>query len=154
MSLTSNTNFLQPTGFRIVIERAKYGNLEFFAQGVTHPGSSTTAVDMVVPRIQKFPIAGDSIEYSELSIQLILDEDMVAYKEMQDWMERCAESYEDLSQDIKVMILTSHNNSNVTITYENCIPVTIGSVELNATGGDVTYITYDASFRFSRFTIS
>jgi hypothetical protein len=154
MSVTSNTNLLQPTGFRIVIERAKYGNLEFFAQSVTHPGSTATPFEMPVPKTQRFPVAADTIEYSDLSISLILDEDMVAYKEMQDWMQRTVDSSEDLSHDITIIILTSHNNANIKITYEGCLPTQIGSVELNATAGDVAYITYEASFRFTKFTIS
>ena len=35
--LTSNLNYLQPTGFRVVIDRTRYPNLEYFAQQVTHP---------------------------------------------------------------------------------------------------------------------
>lgn len=154
MSVTSNTNFLQPTGFRVVIERAKYGNLEFFAQSVTHPGSSANAVDRPIAKIQRFPVAADTIEYTDLSIQLILDEDMVAYKEIQDWMQRTVDTSEDLSQDITVIILTSHNNANIKIKYEGCLPVQLGSVELNSTSGDVAYITYDATFKYTKFTIS
>lgn len=154
MSVTSNTNFLQPTGFRVVIERAKYGNLEFFAQSVNHPGSTATPFEMPVPRVQRFPVAADTIEYSDLGISLILDEDMIAYKEMQDWMQRTVDTSEDLSHDITVIILTSHNNANIKIRYEGCLPTQIGSVELNATTGDVSYITYDATFRFTKFTIS
>ena len=37
--LTTNKNYLQPTGFRVIISRQNYPNLEYFAQGVTHPGA-------------------------------------------------------------------------------------------------------------------
>ena len=154
MSVTSNTNFLQPTGFRIVIERAKYGNLEFFAQSVTHPGSSANAVDRPIAKIQRFSVAADTIEYTDLTMQLILDEDMVAYKEMQDWMQRTVDTSEDLSQDITVIILTSHNNANVKIKYEGCLPVQLGSIELNSTTADVAYLTYEATFKYTKFTLS
>lgn len=154
MSVTSNTNFLQPTGFRIVIERAKYGNLEFFAQSVTHPGSSANAVDRPIAKIQRFSVAADTIEYTDLTMQLILDEDMVAYKEMQDWMQRTVDTSEDLSQDITVIILTSHNNANVKIKYEGCLPIQLGSIELNSTTADVAYLTYEATFKYTKFTLS
>ena len=154
MSVTSNTNFLQPTGFRVVIERAKYGNLEFFTKVVKHPGSTATPYEMPVAKVQRFPVAADTIEYTDLSITLILDEDMTAYKEMQNWMQQTVDSSEDLSHDITVIILTSHNNANIKIRYEGCLPTQIGSVELNATSGDVSYITYDTTFRFTKYTIS
>ena len=85
-----------------------------------------------VPKVQRFPVAADTIEYSDLGISLILDEDMISYKEMQDWMQRTVDSSEDLSHDITVIILTSHNNANIKIRYEGCLPTQIGSVELNA----------------------
>ena len=78
MSLTDNKNFLQPTGFRIVIERETYGNLEYFSQSVTHPGSTVAAVELPVPRVTGLPYAGDTISYSELTLNLILDEDLTA----------------------------------------------------------------------------
>ena len=33
-------NLLQPTGFKIVINRGRFKNLEFFAQSVNHPSVS------------------------------------------------------------------------------------------------------------------
>ena len=32
--LTTNLNYLQPTGFKLLIDRVKYPNLEYFCQGV------------------------------------------------------------------------------------------------------------------------
>ena len=40
-----NSTFLQPTGFRILIDRNNYPNLEFFAQSVSHPSISLPAVE-------------------------------------------------------------------------------------------------------------
>ena len=33
-NLTTNLNYLQPTGFKLLIDRVKYPNLEYFCQGV------------------------------------------------------------------------------------------------------------------------
>ena len=49
--LTSNLNYLQPTGFRVVIDRTKYPNLEYFAQSVSHPGAQLTPLELPVRRI-------------------------------------------------------------------------------------------------------
>ncbi len=155
MSLTTNKNFLQPTGFRVIIDREKYANLEFFAQSVQHPGSSVDARDIPIPKFAAIPVAGDKITYSELNINLIVDEDMSAYKEMQSWLERLIDTPDtpDLYNDVTVIILTSHNNTNRQIRYKNCIPVMIGSIEFTSTVGDTTFVTFDASFRFSSFEI-
>lgn len=152
MSLTENKNFLQPTGFRVIVEREEYGNLEFFAQAVTHPGSTVNAVEVPVPRVAGLPMPGDTINYGELTMQLILDEDLASYQELQRWLEDCVyKTLDGIHKDITVIVLTSHNNLCATMRYKNCIPTGVGSLEMSSTTGDVQYLTFDASFRFSEF---
>ena len=154
MALTENKNFLQPTGFRIIIERENYGNLEFFAQSVSHPGSTVSAVEVAVPRVTGLPVPGDAINYGELTLSLILDEDLTAYKEVQKWLEGSVYGEGNPYHDIKVIVLTSHNNFCAQILYKNCIPTQLGSIELTSTTGDVQYINFDTTFRFSEFVLS
>lgn len=154
MSLTNNKNFLQPTGFRIIIERDRYANLEFFSQSVTHPGSTVNAVEIGIPRIQSMPMAGDTINYGDLTLNLILDEDLSAYKEMQNWLEECVyKKGETVNHDVTVIILNSHNNSCGKIRYKNAIPTQLGSIELTSTTGDISYISFDVTFRFTEFEL-
>ena len=154
MALTENKNFLQPTGFRVIVERENYGNLEFFAQSVQHPGTIVAAAEASTPRLQGgLPVPGDSVNYGELTLSLILDEDLSAYKEVQKWLEGSVYSENSPYHDIRVHILTSHNNSGVKIQYKNCIPTQLGAIELSSSTGDVTYVNFDATFRFSQFQL-
>lgn len=165
-TLTDNKNFLQPTGFKVSIERSRYGNLEYFAQSVIHPGASVPITEMPVPRIRNIPYAGDAIDYGQLDIELILDEDLKSYTEMQNWLERIVnqpnltrreaenQGVDPTSADITVTILTSHNNANLRIKYNDCIPISLGQITLASTGGSLSYITFSASFRFRDFEIS
>mgnify|MGYP000474469613 CR=1 FL=1 len=153
MSLTANKNFLQPTGFRVAINRDKYANIEFFVQSVNHPGATVNALELSVPKISQIPFQGDKITYSELSLSIIMDEDMESYKEVQRWMEESIDAMDDISADITLVILSSHNNKNNEIRYKNCIPTNIGSFELNSTSGATPIIVFDATFRFSDFEI-
>ena len=54
--LTENFNFLQASNFKVVIDRKKYGNLEFFAQRVIHPGVTVTAPIVPYKRIQSIAV--------------------------------------------------------------------------------------------------
>lgn len=153
MTVTTNKNFLQPTGFKVIINSEEYANIEYFAQSVNHPGSAVDATEIGIPKLGQLPFGGDKITYSELSMSIIMDEDMAAYKEMQSWLERSVDSIEDISSDITVVVLSSHNNKSVEIKYKDCIPTNIGSFELNSTSGDTTYVVFDATFRFSYFEI-
>ena len=163
MALTTNKNYLQPTGFKIVIDRRNYSNLEFFAQSVIHPGASVNPLEIPTTRVTSLPLAGDKITYTNLTMDVILDEDMESYKEMQNWLERIVneghvpettDTKVSTYADINVMIMSSHNNKNVQIKYKECMPVDIGSVNLASNVGDVAYLTFQVSFRFSEFEIS
>lgn len=150
--LTTNKSFLQPTGFRVVIN-GEYKNLEFFAQSAQHPGAAVNAVEVGIPKLS-LPLLGDKITFSELSINLILDEDMTSYREMQGWLEDAiGDDHDKAVMDISIIVLTSHNNKNITIKYKDCIPTTIGAIDFNSTLGDASYLTFDASFRFSTYEI-
>ena len=61
--LTSNVNYLQPTGFKILIDRTRYPNLEFFAQSVSHPSVNATPVELPGKRITTLPLAGDKLTF-------------------------------------------------------------------------------------------
>ena len=163
-TLTSNKNYLQPTGFSISIERTNYPNLQFFAQSITHPGASVNALELPVRRLQGVPLAGDKITFGELQVDFILDEDMSSYIEMQNWLERMVNEGDTTQEqalkdgkvatyaDITVSILTSHNNVNKRIRYINALPTNVGSIEMSANQNQ-TYLQFTSSFRFDYFEI-
>jgi len=161
--LTSNLNYLAPTGFRIVIDRVRYPNLQYFCQSVTHPGATLNPVELPTRRVTSVPLAGDKIQFTDVTFTIILDEDMTSYTEMFDWMlrnlnEGQVSQSERLTKvptysDITLHVLSSHNNTTKKIRYLDCIPTNLGQISFQSTTGDVTYLTYDATFRFSQFEI-
>lgn len=163
-TLTTNKNYLQPTGFKVVISGEGYKNLSYFAQSVTHPGSSVNPTELPITRVTSVPIAGDKITYGELTLEIILDEDIVAYKEMQDWLNRIVNQGQNNKvgvegttkstyADITLIILTSQNNKNVEIKYFDALPTNLSPITLQSNVSDVTYPTFNVSFRFSSFEI-
>ena len=161
--LTSNLNYLQPTGFKVVIDRTKYPNMEYFVQSVSHPGATLAPVELPVRRITSVPLAGDKMTFSEVNFTIILDENMTSYTEMFDWMSRIVNDGQVSSldrgskvptyADITLHVLSSHNNTVKKIKYNDCVPTSLGNIEFTSTSGDVTYLTFDCSFRFSQFAI-
>jgi|TARA_B100002019_G_scaffold252417_1_gene233361 hypothetical protein len=160
--LTTNLNYLQPTGFRVLIDRTRYPNLEFFAQSVDHPSVNVNPVQLPVRRVTQVPLAGDKISYGELGMSIILDENMSGYQDMHNWLERIVNEGETSAglrdtknptyADITVAVLSSHNNTKVQIRYLDCVPTDLGTVALTTTG-DASVLTFNATFNFSRFEI-
>ena len=150
----NNTNLFQPTGFKVIIDRKNYGTLEFFVQAVNHPGASVPAVDVPVKRLQSLPLAGGQVEYSELTMDVLLDEDMNSYIELYNWMLRSVNNVPNITRDdfkgntstqptysdITVVALTSHNNRSVKFKYTDAIPVTIGDIRFEST--NQIYLTF------------
>ena len=167
MALTTNFNYLQPTGFKLVIDRTNYPNLEYFVQDFTHAGVIMNAAELSYKKIASIPFIGDKLTYNEMLANIILDEDMKAYTEMHDWMRRvldqdnvtAVDRFKNKTQrppaqsDIVLSILNSSNNAIVRIKYRDFIPVALTDIQFQSTAGGESFITFGASFRFTYFDI-
>jgi len=109
---------------------------------------------------------GDKLEYGTLTIEAIIDENMNIYKEMYTWLEKTVlEPYKTADKvktndqdvttyDIKLMVLSSKNNTTNTIQYKSAFPISIGSINFQSTAGDVQYVTFPITFQYTGFTIT
>lgn len=169
LSSLTTTNLLQPTSFKMVINRKMFPNLEFFCQSFTHPDVSVPAAEMAYRRIASIPFAGDKFTFGELSCMVILDEEMNSYREMLNWLERTIEvnqvtpvnanktpNYNESPptySDITLSILSSKNNVVREIRYIDCMPTGLGSINFEAMAGGDQFITYPVTFRYTYFEI-
>ena len=161
----NNINFLQPTSFKLTVDRKHFANIEFFCQTVLHPNLMAAAIEQPFKRVATVPFAGDKLTFSELTAIIIVDENLNAYTEMYNWMNRIVqtpdlrptertESLPPTYADMTLSILSSHNNTVRKIKYIDCVPVSLGDMTLESTLSDNTFITFPASFRFSTFELS
>ena len=170
-----NTNLFQPTGFRVIIDRQYYGTFQFFVAKVNHPGAQNPANDTAFRGKTQVPLPGSFMNYGELTMDVLLDEDFQSYREIYDWMRRHVNlskieergmpaglgkfgygSNEDNAPsyaDIHVTALTSNNTKNVEMRYKSCVPVSLGDIPFDAQNQSVEYVTFPVSFRFSYFEI-
>ena len=163
-NLTENFNYLQPTSFKITIDRTNYPNLEFFCQSFLHPGMLMNAVELPYKKVAGIPFIGDKLIFNEMQANIILDEDMKAYDEMYSWMRRNLDidmvsptqrstSQPPAMSDITLSILSSHNNQTKQVRYIDCIPTTLTDIQFESTAGGESFITFGATFRFSYFEL-
>lgn len=153
-------NYLSPASFTISIDRMP--NVEFFAQGVSIPGVSGSPIAMATP-LRTMYQPQDQLNYDDLTIQFIVDEQMNNYKEVLRWMEglgapESTKQYADydkgnatLASDISVVITNSHKNPNIKFTFKEAFPVSIGGIELNVNTQDIAYATCDVTMRYESF---
>ncbi len=163
----NNVNLLQPTAFKLIVDRKNFTNLEFFCQSVAHPAMDLPAADVPYSRIGNIAMAGDKLNFTELECIILVDENMNAYTEMYNWMQRLVQTPQQSRldilatatapptySDITLAMLSSHNNVTRKIRYIDCVPTALGTMQMEATTGDTTQITFSASFRFSYFELN
>ena len=162
----NNLNLLQPTAFKLIVDRKNFANLEFFCQNVSHPNISVPVAEVPYSRIGNLAIPGDKLTFGELEAIIVVDENMNSYTEMYNWLHRMVQKPETsrlnrsmtdtappTTTDITLAMLSSHNNVTRTIRYIECVPTGLGNMMMEATTGDTTQITFPATFRFSYFEL-
>jgi len=148
-NLTTNYNFLSPTGFKLVINRNRFANLEYFVTSITLPSLNVGSIDLLKNQYRGY-VQGD-VTVEELSVRVAIDEDMKVYTELFDWIAENRDTINPLSYDATLFILTSHNNPNKTIRFKNLSPTTVGSLEFSTQSSDIEYLQADISFRYDEF---
>lgn len=168
--LTENFNYLQPTSFKLTIDRRNYPNLEFFCQNVTHPGMIMSSVEVPYQKVSGVPFPGDKLTFNELSCNIILDENLKGYSEMFDWMRRLLDNNLNgvpsrtqrrgnamvnppTYADITLSILSSHNNLTKQVRYIDCVPTSLGDIVFESTASGTEFIVFSSSFRFNYFEL-
>ena len=164
--LSTNLNYLQPTSYKLTIDRENYPNLEYFAQSLTHPGMIMNPVEVPVRKIAGIPFAGSSLTFNELGATIILDENLSSYNEMYNWMRRTIDNPEvpaiqrsreegkpPTYSDITISILSSHNNKTKQIQYKDCVPTSLGDITFESTATGTEFVTFSVSFRFTYFDL-
>jgi len=161
---TCDPSYLAPTGFKVALDRKNYPNIQFFAQQVQHPAMDINATEQSYRRIGAVITPGDTLGFGTLSMDVLMDENMNVYQEIYDWMHRLVEDKtkentgrmfsgdDELSSycDVRVSVLTSHNNISRTFKYVNALPTTLGDITFASTQ-EGQYITFPVSFRFDYF---
>ena len=166
MSGTNPVNFLSPINFKFSIFRAP--NVNFFIQKVNLPGISLPAIDVQNPLI-RIPYPGDHLQYDELEITFKVDENLQNYLEIFTWLKGVGKQTQadynklasaplftgdSIRSDISLHILTNKHNPNYEIVFHDAFPISITSLQFDASLQDINYLEATASFRYITYDIN
>lgn len=166
ISTPENKNFLSPLNFRFQIKRAPHVN--FFIQKVNLPAMRLPDVQYPNP-IQNIPYFGEHMEYADLVIEFIVDEDLQNYLEIHNWMnalgtpnspseyrtieKNASYTGEGLFSDVSLLILSSAKNPNYEVIYRDCYPSALTELQFNTGDENIKYLTCMASFKYISYRI-
>src|SRR5210317_2386564 len=151
-TLTTNKNFLSPTGFQFKINSNQYANLEYFAVGATLPGVSMTAAEQSYRGVN-LAFTGDRLAFEDLTLRINVTENLENYIETFDWMHNLIQTSnaEDQKVDATLLILTSHNNVIKEIKFNGVFPTSMSPIEFDAQSTEVEYAQMDITFQYTNF---
>jgi hypothetical protein len=169
----SNRNLLSPVGFKFNL--SKYPKVNFFSNKTSIPGISLGVAIQPNP-FRDIPIPGDKLDYNDLNLEFLVDEGMENYLAIYDWLialgypenvdqfnalrrndrfnpsEDAKDVYNQYS-DGTIEVLNSNYNPVLIIKFKDLFPVSLNTLEFDATKRDYTYFTGMVSFKYTIFEI-
>ena len=171
-SQIQNRNFLSPTGFRFTLTRTP--KVAFFANSANIPDLNLGVANQP-SYLKDIDVPGDKLQFGDFSLRFLVDEDLKNYMEIQNWMrglgypESVREIIDfqneetktiipdktmDIYSDGSLIILTSNNNINFKVNFENMFPTFLSTLDFSATDTDVEYFTADVTFKYTIYNIT
>ncbi len=176
-SLPDNLSYLAPTQFELLVK--KLPNTKYFATGVNIPAVSIGESIQPTRLGANIKVPGDKIQFGEITITFIVDENMENWTELYNWMEGItgstdtekyrllvgankrdgqpydySEDGDQLYSDMTIVVTTAANNPNRYVRIQDAYPSSLGEITMDTTvSGGITYVTCTASFQFTSFTI-
>ena len=162
-----NLNYFIPTGFKFMIQ--KIPNVNFFCQSCNLPGLSSGQYLQVTP-LRDIPISGDKVQYNELRVRFIIDEELKNWLEIYDWIKGLTfpedqELYRKLAEadvpnpkgelysDGTLSILTSNKNVQYVAKFTELFPVDLTDIEMSSDVADSEVVAADATFAYATYKI-
>ncbi len=172
-----NRNFLAPVGFKFGLQRAP--GVAFFCNEANIP--DMTLGEAIQPTyLRDIPTPGDKIQFGDLSLRFLVDEDLTNYMEIQNWIRGLgfpeetkefndltktgvlndgkAYSYEQSGDDIysdgTLQILSSNLVPKFHVKFTDLWPYTLSTLTFDATDTDIQYFTADVSFKYTIYSLT
>lgn len=167
-----NRNYLSPTGFKFSLQREP--KVAFFCNQANIPDLNLGVA--IQPSYTKMlPTPGDIIEFGDLNLRFLVDEDLENYMAIQNWIRGMGfpERLEQFAQlerqgaiqgnyvrdrqnvysDGTLQVLTSSQIPNFKIIFKDLFPYTLSTLTFDATDTDIQYFTAEVSFKYTIYDI-
>ena len=171
-----NRNFLSPIGFKFVIDRLR--GVDFFCQSANIPSISLGPA--VTPtRLNKLNNPGDEIQYEDLYLRFLVDENMKNWYQAANWMREIgtpfsteefkfdrgdirsinkreatveyATANNQWTCDCSLFVLSSNYRIVSEIIFRDAWPTQLSTLNFDASAPDVTYFTAELALKYNYY---
>ena len=168
-----NRNFLSPVGFKFSLKRAP--GVAFFCNQANIPSMDLGIAEQPT-YLRNIPTPGDKIQFGDLSLRFLVDEDLVNYMELQRWIRglgypenmdefrklegeavlpgNFGHAGDNIYSDGTLQILSSNLVPSFQVVFNDMFPYTLSTVTFDATDTDIDYFTADVSFKYTIYNLT
>ena len=168
-----NRNFLSPTGFKFLLNRSP--GVAFFCNQANIP-DLTLGVTQQPNYLKPIPIPGEIIDFGDLNLRFMVDEDLKNYMEIQKWIRGLGfpesirefnrlqsesvvfgdyiKDADNIYSDGTLQILNNNSLPSFQVFFRDLFPYSLSTLNFDATNTDIEYFTADVSFKYTIYTIT
>ena len=157
----ANLNQLNVVSFDVNFSRLP--SVQYFCQRISLPTVILGETNEPTP-FMNIPVEGDTLTFEAMSLSFIVDEDLLNYREIYDWMTalgfpreygqfaalktESSGSEQTKYSDLSIILHTNKSNPNYSIKFTDVFPTSLSSIQFDSTPTGMEPIVVDATFNF------
>ena len=174
-SQLENRNFLAPIGFKFSLQRSP--GVAFFCNQANIPDLQLGVAIQPNP-LRDLPVPGDKVEFGDLNLRFLVDEDLKNYMEIQNWIRglgypESTEQFDKLEKEGKnvlprqykqmgdqiysdgtLQILSSNLVAKFNVKFNELWPYALTTLTFDATDTDIDYFTAAVAFKYTMYNLT
>ena len=164
----ANRNFLSGVGFKFNL--TKFPKVDFFSNSARIPELNLELTTQA-SYLKNIDIPGERLTYGDFTLRFLVDENMENYQSIYNWLTGLGfpETTKEFAEIIKdkdgqrdpkeafcdgtLRILNSNYREVGKVKFNDLFPVSLTSLEFDATSTDVQFFTAEATFKYTLYKL-
>ena len=164
-----NRNFLSGVGFKFNL--TKFPKVDFFSNSARIP-ELNLELTRQPSYLKNIDVPGERLTYGDLTLRFLVDENMENYISVYTWLKglgfpESTKEFKELTTDKDgqrdpkeafcdgtLRILNSNYREVAKVKFTDLFPVSLSSLDFDATNNDVQYFTAEASFKYTIYDLT
>ena len=164
----ANRNFLSGVGFKFNL--TKFPKDDFFSNSARIPELNLELTTQA-SYLKNIDVPGERLTYGDFTLRFLVDENMENYQSIYDWLTGLGfpETTKEFAEIIKdkdgqrdpkeafcdgtLRILNSNYREVGKVKFNDLFPVSLTSLEFDATNTDVQFFTAEATFKYTLYKL-
>ena len=164
-----NRNFLSGVAFKFNL--AKFPKVDFFSNSARIPELNLELTTQP-SYLKNIDVPGERLTYGDFTLRFLVDENMENYISVYNWLTglgfpETTKEFADLIKDKDgqrdpkeafcdgtLRILNSNYREVAKVSFNDLFPISLTSLDFDATNTDVQYFTAEATFKYTVYKIS